>query len=299
MTLAGRSLTRIADLSNDEILAILDTASAYAERPRGRMQELHDRIVAAAFFEPSTRTRLSFETASHRLGASIIGFADGTSTSSVKGESLEDTVKVLSGYGDLLVLRHPEKGAAERAARVSDVPVINAGDGSGEHPTQTFLDLYTMRQNLGELAGRRVAVMGDLRYGRTVHSLVPALQGLGAEVVAVPAPGLSLPDDVGNGRVPEIELEDAAATSDVLYVTRVQKERMTASESADGSGRLVVDGALLARTKSRAIVMHPLPRVDEISVDVDSLPSAKYFEQARNAVPVRMSVLSHILGESA
>ncbi len=298
MSMQGRSLTRIGDLSTKEIVAILDTAAEFAAAPHGRMRFLHDQIVAAAFFEPSTRTRLSFETASHRLGARIIGFADGGSTSSVKGESLEDTVRVLSGYGDLLVLRHPEKGAAERAAAVSDIPVVNAGDGAGEHPTQTLLDLYTMRQNLGNLKGRKVAVMGDLRYGRTVHSLVPALHDLGASVVAVPAPGLELPDDVGNGRVDTATLEDAATDCDVLYVTRVQKERMSATESASGSGRLVVNGDLLSRTHSKAIVMHPLPRVDEISVDVDSLPSAKYFEQARNAVPVRMSVLAHILGES-
>ncbi len=300
MTLAGRSLTRIADLSDEEIRSILDRASEYAAAPRDRMDELRGRIVAAAFFEPSTRTRLSFETAAHRLGARVIGFADGGSTSSVKGESLEDTTRVLAGYGDLLVLRHPEQGAAARAAAVSDVPVVNAGDGAGEHPTQTLLDLYTMRDNLGDLEGVRVAVMGDLRYGRTVHSLVPALHRLGADVVAVPAPGLGLPDDVAGhgGGVDEVPLGEAAASCDVLYVTRVQRERMSRQESAGGSGHLVVDGDLLRRSGSRAIVMHPLPRVDEISVDVDSLPSAKYFEQARNAVPVRMSVLSHILGAS-
>lgn len=294
MGVKGRSLTRIADLSNDEVLSILDRAALFAQDLRAHAALLPDRIVAAAFFEPSTRTRLSFETAAHRLGASVIGFAEGGSTSSVKGETLEDTVRVLSGYGDMLVLRHPEVGAARRAAAVSDIPVVNAGDGAGEHPTQTLLDLYTMRSNLGRLEGVRVAVMGDLRYGRTVHSLVPALHRLGADVVAVPAPGLELPADVAEGRaggVDEVSLEEAAATSDVLYVTRVQKER----GAVQGGASLVVDGDLLRRTGSRAIVMHPLPRVDEIAVDVDSLPSAKYFEQARNAVPVRMSVLAHIL----
>lgn len=297
MNLSGRSLTRIDDLSNDEIVSILDRAAEMAKDPRAHAALFPDRIVAAAFYEPSTRTRLSFETATHRLGARVVGFADGASTSSTKGESLEDTVRVLSSYGDVLVLRHPEMGAADRAAAVADVPVINAGDGAGEHPTQTLLDLYTMRDNLGRLDEIRVAVMGDLRYGRTVHSLVPALHRLGAEVVAVPAPGLELPIDVAAGRVEEVTLEDAAARCDVLYVTRVQKERMSQRESS-ASGRLVVDGDLLRRTQSKAIVMHPLPRVDEIAVDVDSLPSAKYFEQARNAVPVRMSVLAHILEES-
>lgn len=292
-----RHLCSIDDLDNDTIVALLDRADAYAADLRGSTGQLRDRIVAAAFFEPSTRTRLSFETAAHRLGARVIGFAEGGSTSSVKGETLEDTVRVLSGYGDLLVLRHPDVGAAARAAAVSDVPVVNAGDGAGEHPTQTLLDLFTMRRSLGRLDGIRVAVMGDLLYGRTVHSLVPALHRLGADVVAVPAPGLGLPEEVASGRaggVEEVTLEDAAASSDVLYVTRVQKER----GAVHGGPRLVVDGDLLRRTRSRAIVMHPLPRVDEIAVDVDSLPSAKYFEQARNAVPVRMSVLAHILEQS-
>lgn len=293
MSLAGRSLTGIGDLSDAEIHAILDTAEAFHQDLRAHAGLIPDRIVAAAFFEPSTRTRLSFETAAHRLGARVIGFADATSTSSVKGETLEDSVRVLSGYGDLLVLRHPEQGAAKRAAAVSDVPVVNAGDGAGEHPTQTLLDLYTMRRNLGRLDGIQVAVMGDLRYGRTVHSLVPALRRLGADVVQVPAPGLELPDDVD---APQVDLETAAAESDVLYVTRVQKERMSMAETDRAKGRLVVDGDLLGRTASKAIVMHPLPRVDEIAVDVDSLASAKYFEQARNAVPVRMAVLAHLLG---
>ena len=294
MTLKGRSLTGIGDLSDAEIVTILDTAAVYHHDLRAHSALLLDRIVAAAFYEPSTRTRLSFETAAHRLGASVVGFADASSTSSVKGETLEDTVHVLSGYGDLLVLRHPEQGAAARAAKVASIPVINAGDGAGEHPTQTLLDLYTIRRSLGRLDGIQVAVMGDLRYGRTVHSLVPALQRLGAKVVQVPAPGLPLPGDIG--AVPELDLEEAAASSDVLYVTRVQKERMDATSNEAANRRLIVDGALLARTGSEAIVMHPLPRVDEIAVDVDSLPSAKYFEQARNAVPVRMAVLAHLLG---
>lgn len=289
-----KHLCSIGDLSDKEILAILETAAVYHADLRAHSTLLLDRVVAAAFYEASTRTRLSFETAAHRLGASVIGFADASSTSSIKGESLEDTVRVLSGYGDLLVLRHPEQGAASRAAKVATIPVVNAGDGAGEHPTQTLLDLYTMRRSLGRLKGIRVAVMGDLRYGRTVHSLVPALQRLGAEVVQVPAPGLALPKGVT--QVEEVDLEAAAADCDVLYVTRVQKERMQVSENDAAKGRLVVDGALLQRTGSEAIVMHPLPRVDEIAVDVDSLPSAKYFEQAKNAVPVRMSVLAHLLG---
>ncbi len=286
-------LCSINDLSDDEVHAILDTAEDMALSPRGHATRMAGSVVCTAFFEPSTRTRLSFESAAHRLGAGIIGFADGKTTSSTKGETLEDTIRVLSGYADLLVMRHPETGAAQQAAQVSDIPVINAGDGSGEHPTQTLLDLFTMRRQLGDFNGKTVAVIGDLRYGRTVHSLVPALRRLGASVVAVPAPGLEYPGDEAQ----QVDLEQAAAEADVLYVTRVQRERFANPEEANAaSGALHVDAELLRRTGSKAIVMHPLPRVDEIAKDVDSLPSAKYFEQAWNGVPVRMAVLAHLGG---
>ena len=286
-------LCSIGDLSDDEIRNILDQAARFQAEPHAQPDLLRGHIVATAFFEPSTRTRLSFETAALRLGAGVVGFSDGQNTSAAKGETLEDSTRVLSGYADVLVLRHPEKGAAKRAAAVADVPVINAGDGTGEHPTQTLLDLFTMRQNLGHLRGRKIAVLGDLRYGRTVHSLVPALHRLGADVVQVPAAGLEFPTDVAD--IPEVTLEQAAATCDVLYVTRVQKERM--AEAPDRP--IILDRALLASTGSQAIVMHPLPRVDEVAVDLDDHPAAKYFEQARNGVPVRMAVLAHLLGVSS
>lgn len=291
--LAGRSLNSVTDLSDEEIVQILDTAEAMAQDPTGHADMLQGYVVCTAFFEPSTRTRLSFESAAHRLGAGVIGFADAATTSGAKGETLEDTVKVLCGYADLLVMRHPETGAAHRAAAVADIPVVNAGDGAGEHPTQTLLDLYTMRKLLGGLDGKTVAVIGDLRYGRTVHSLVPALRRLGTTVLAVPAPGLDLPG--GDARV--VTLDEAAAEADVLYVTRVQRERFTDPSAFEAArGKLRVDRALLERNDSTAIVMHPLPRVDEIAEDVDSLPSAKYFEQAWNGVPVRMAVLAHLVG---
>jgi aspartate carbamoyltransferase catalytic subunit len=179
------------------------------------------------------------------------------------------------------------------------VPVINAGDGAGEHPTQTLVDLYTISQNLGRLDGVKVAMVGDLRYGRTVHSLLPALRTMGGDAVAVPAPGLELPDDLG-ASVPTVSLDVAARTCDVLYVTRIQEERLPDTQSyAKLKGMLRVDAALLKKTKSKAIVLHPLPRVDEISRDVDALPSAKYFDQARNGVVVRMAILDSILGETA
>jgi aspartate carbamoyltransferase catalytic subunit len=285
-----RSLTGIGDLDDATIRRILDQAEMYAKDPRAHRGVLDGNVIATAFFEPSTRTRLSFEAAALRLGAGVIGFADGQNTSAAKGETLEDSTRVLGGYADLLVLRHPEIGAAKRAAASAGVPVVNAGDGAGEHPTQTLLDLFTMRRNLGALKGRKVAILGDLKYGRTVHSLVPALHRMGADVVQVPAPGLEFPVDVAE--LDHVGLDQAAAESDVLYVTRVQKERMTAQPEAP----FVLDAALLERTKSRAIVMHPLPRVEEVSVDLDGSPAAKYFEQARNGVPVRMAVLAHLLG---
>lgn len=281
-------LVTLDDLSAAEILAILDRAD-------GQPADLSGSVVCTAFFEPSTRTRLSFETAAHRQGADVIGFSEAGSTSSAKGETLEDTTRVLAGYADVLVIRHPDEGAAKRAAAVSDIPVVNAGDGAGEHPTQTLIDLYTIRHATGGIAGRKVAVIGDLRYGRTVHSLVPALQKMGAEVMQVPAPGLDLPRGSANG-IPIVSLDEAAATADVLYVTRVQKERFDDGAAYQAAkGALIVDAALLAGAKSKAIVLHPLPRVDEIATDVDALPAAKYFDQAKNGVPVRMAVLAMLL----
>jgi aspartate carbamoyltransferase catalytic subunit len=288
-------LTSIHDLSDADIAALLDRAAAIEKDPKGVRHLLDGRVVCTAFFEPSTRTRLSFESAAQRLGASVIGFSDPATTSSAKGETLEDTVRMLNAYADLIVMRHPKEGTARRAAAVSTVPVVNAGDGPGEHPTQTLLDIYTMRKERGTVSGLTVGLVGDLRYGRTVHSLVPALQRLGAKAVQVAAPGLELPKPLATD-VPAVDLEEAARTCDVLYVTRVQKERFAdAAEYEKVKDAFVVDADLLARTRSKAIVMHPLPRVDEIHPNVDGLPAAKYFDQARNGVPVRMAVLATLL----
>jgi aspartate carbamoyltransferase catalytic subunit len=294
-----KHLASIHDLSDEDMRFLLRRARDMERDLERRRHVLDGRIVCTAFFEPSTRTRLSFEAAAHRLGAHVIGFSDPATTSSAKGETLEDTVRMLAGYSDLIVMRHPVEGAARRAAAVSSVPIVNAGDGPGEHPTQTLLDLYTMEQHRkGGIEGLEVALVGDLKFGRTVHSLVPALQRMGAHPVAVAAPGLELPASVGKG-VRAMGLEEAAATCDVLYVTRIQKERFpdaAAYEKVKGSFR--IDVPLLERTRSRAIVMHPLPRVDEIAPEVDAHPAAKYFDQARNAVPVRMAVLAALLGDA-
>ncbi|MHB1261816.1 MAG: aspartate carbamoyltransferase [Thermoplasmatota archaeon] len=293
--MAVAHLTSIHDLSDGDITALLDRAALIEKEPKAVRHLLDGKVVAAAFFEPSTRTRLSFESAAQRLGASVIGFSDPATTSSSKGETLEDTVRMLNAYADLIVMRHPKEGAARRAASVSTVPVVNAGDGPGEHPTQTLLDLYTMRKEKGRIEGLTIGLVGDLRYGRTVHSLVPALQRLGAKAIAVAAPGLELPKPIA-GDIPTSTLEEAAGMCDVLYVTRVQKERFAdAAEYEKVKGAFVVDADLLQRTRSKAIILHPLPRVDEIHPNVDPLPQAKYFEQARNGIPVRMAVLASLL----
>lgn len=289
-----QTLVSLDDLADGDIETILEDASAYHADPRGHRGRFPDRIVCSAFFEPSTRTRLSFEAAAQRLGAQVIGFSDAAATSTSKGERLEDTVRVVSALSDAVVLRHPEEGAARRAAAVVDVPVVNAGDGVGEHPTQTLVDLFTLRQALGGLEGRRVAIVGDLLYGRTVHSLVPALRRFGIDVVQVPGGHLELP--AASGHVPKVGLEEAAADSDALYVTRVQRERFRDPKEWEAvRGQVRVDRALLERTGSEAVVLHPLPRVDELADDVDALPAAKYFDQVRNGLPVRMAVLANLL----
>lgn len=294
-----KNLVSIHDLKDDDIERLLAQA-ALMERDLPKMRHVLDgRIVCTAFFEPSTRTRLSFEAAAHRLGARVIGFSDPATTSSSKGETLEDTVRMLSGYADLIVMRHPKEGAAARAAKVAGIPVVNAGDGPGEHPTQTLLDLYTMRKERGAIQGLKVGLVGDLKFGRTVHSLVPALLRLGASPVSVAAPGLGLPAALAK-RVPESTLDEAAAACDVLYVTRVQKERFEDPAQYEAvKGHFRIDADLLSRNRSKAIVMHPLPRVDEIDPAVDALPAAKYFDQARNGVPVRMAVLAALLEKTA
>lgn len=289
------NLCSVYDLSDVEIIELLDQATTYEADISAHRGVLAGRVLCTAFFEASTRTRLSFEAAAHRLGADVIGFSDAAATSTSKGETLEDTVRVLAGYADAIVLRHPERGAAVRAAQVSEVPIINAGDGDGEHPTQTLLDLFTIRKAAGYIEGLKVAVVGDLKHGRTVHSLVPALERLGATVISVPAPGLDLPEGMSDS-AQRADLEAAARDADVLYVTRVQRERFLDAEAYDAvRGSFLVDKDLLERTGSKATVLHPLPRVDEVAADVDALPAAKYFDQAKNGVPVRMAVLARLL----
>ena len=301
-----RHVISVHDFSVEEIVDVLDRAEGMVDIARGKATSdlLRGRVLACIFFEPSTRTRLSFETAMNRLGGGVIGFAGTDATSVVKGETLADTIRMVSGYADAVVLRHPREGAAKLATEFSDVPIVNAGDGAGQHPTQTMLDLFTIRTEMGRLEGLNISLVGDLRYGRTVHSLAIALSKFGNTINLVSPEGLEMPGEVtgylkGKGMLGKAchSPEEVIANTDILYATRIQKERFPdLVEYERVAGMYRVDPDLLSRGPKSMIVMHPLPRVNEITPEVDSMPQAKYFEQAFNGVPVRMALLSMVIG---
>ena len=301
-----RHVISVQDFSAEEIIHILDRAETMVDIARGEAvsEILKGKVLAAIFFEPSTRTRLSFETAMNRLGGGVIGFAGTEATSVVKGETLADTIRMVSGYADAVVLRHPREGAAKLATQFSEVPILNAGDGAGQHPTQTMLDLFTIRTELGRLEGLNISLVGDLRYVRTVHSLAIALAKFGNTINLVSPEGLEMPGEVishleETGRLGTAchSPEDVIADTDMLYVTRIQKERFPdVVEYEKVAGMYRVDPELVSRGPEHMIILHPLPRVNEITPEVDSLPQAKYFQQAFNAVPVRMALLSMVIG---
>ena len=306
MNFKQRDAISIKDFSKEEIEYILDYAKRmipYAKAEK-HTQHLQNKVLATLFFEPSTRTRLSFESAMHRLGGRVIGFADPSGTSQKKGESLADTIRMADAYSDAIVIRHPQEGAARLAAEFSDVPVLNAGDGAGQHPTQCLLDLFTIMTEKKKIKGNNVVLLGDLKYGRTVHSLAYALSLFHAELTFVSPETLKMPKEViseckefGVEPVSTSSLEKAIKEADVLYVTRIQKERFPDAEEYNRVvGSYSVNKALLEQAKKELIVMHPLPRVLEIHPDVDTTPHALYFKQAFNGVPVRMALLSLILG---
>ncbi len=302
----GRDLVHIGDLSLEEIHRILDVATDLGPAARGEttLRTGEGTVLGSLFFEPSTRTRLSFETAMARLGGASVGFADPDMTSVTKGETLADTVRVASTYADALVIRHPHEGAGRLASQFATVPVINGGDGAGQHPTQTLVDLYTIRAEKGRLDGNRVGILGDLRYGRTVHSLAHALARVGAEMVFVAPETLQMPDDIlqrltdlGADYETTSDLTEVVGDLDVLYTTRIQRERFPDPEEyrrVQGSYR--IDEELLADARKGLTLLHPLPRVDEIDPSVDDTDHARYFQQAANGVPVRMALLSLLLG---
>jgi len=296
---SGRDLISMRELSRQEIEHILNAA----ERTEFSGDMLKGRLMSTLFFEPSTRTRLSFETAMKRLGGEVVGFSKPGAASLSKGENLTDTIKTVSCYSDVIVLRHPREGAARLAAEVSDVPVINAGDGSNQHPTQALTDLYTIRREHGRL-NVSVAMVGDLKYARTVRSLGHGLAKFGARLLLTSPPGLEMSEELcaeleGMGAKVEVcsSIEEAVENADVLYVTRIQKERFPDPEEyrkVQGAYRITPE--LLEIAKPGMVVLHPLPRVDEISPEVDHTERARYFHQVRNSIPIRMAVLTLLLG---
>ena len=340
MALANRSLVTIDDLSYGEIEALFSLADEMSEAMNEQSGLCRGKIMASLFFEPSTRTRLSFETAMHRLGGSVITASDVGATSLAKGESIADMAKVVGSYVDIIVIRHPWEGAARVVADYAGVPVINAGDGGHQHPTQTLCDLYTIKKEKHTIRGLKIALWGDLKYGRTIHSLIFALAKFGANILFYPTPGLEVPEHVikkltteYGGELERYEALDPAAKDrlfpmdaiyltpssphqlammpavniqvelktgvDALYVTRPQKERFTSAEEGKELKEKypVVDKKLLKSKEFRkTLVMHPLPRVDELAYELDADPRSKYFKQAARGVPVRMALIALLLG---
>ncbi len=304
--LEGRDILRTDTLTDEELDLILSTAARFEERLSGGqgLDHMAGQVMAALFFEPSTRTRLSFEAAMHRLGGSVITVADPETSSAAKGESLADAVKVVEGYADVIAIRHPRKGSAAEAAEAASVPVINGGDGAGQHPTQALLDIYTLQKEKGTLDGLTVALAGDLKNGRTVHSLVYLLARFDTHLIFVSPAQLRMPatitQDLLAQDVEVSETEDLAAAmakSDVVYMTRIQKERFEdPAEYERLKGAYVLDMALVERAKAGITILHPLPRVNEIEKEVDAYAGAAYFRQAHNGVPVRMALLALVTG---
>lgn len=298
----GKSLVSINDLSREEIVGILDLAEEFSRNPRQHV--LDDCVVATLFFEPSTRTRLSFESAVNQLGGRVIGFSEASSSSVSKGESLNDTILTVSNYVDLIVMRHPIEGTARYASEVAPVPIVNAGDGANQHPTQTLLDLYSIRATQGRLEDLTITMVGDLKYGRTVHSLLMAMSHFRPTFRFIAPPELRLPEEyrlyLNELQLPYEEyttLGDHIADCDILYMTRVQRERFSDPlEYEKVKNVYVLHEELLACSKPNMKVLHPLPRVNEISMDVDASPKAYYFQQARNGVYTRMAIIASILG---
>lgn len=290
-----KHLISINDLSKEDINELLKKTREIKKNPSAYAEALKGKLVATLFFEPSTRTRLSFTSAALRVGAKTLGFADAKTSSGKKGESLEDTIKIVNGYADIIVMRHPETGAAKRAVAVSQIPIINGGDGIGEHPTQALLDFFTIADKGKKLEDITIAFVGDLKYGRTVHSLSQGLQKFGSKMIFISPPSLKLPDEIKNnlGKIKEAESwGECADTIDVLYMTRVQQERFDNQEEYERLKDSYILNTKSAKLfKKDCLFMHPLPRIIEISPEMDNDPRSIYFEEARNGVWLRMALL--------
>ena len=303
MQFKGRDIVSIKDFSREEINYILQTASSMESIAKKGSDMLHGKILGTLFFEPSTRTRLSFEAAINKLGGTAIGFAEPKVAAIKKGENLADTIRVVENYADVLVLRHPLEGAARLASEFAEVPVINAGSGAEEHPTQALLDLYTILKEKKTIDGLNITLMGDLRYGRTVHSLAYALSLYNVKLFLISPELLCMRrevTDVIKQKINVVEgsvIEDVLDETDVLYVTRIQQERFPdPAEYAKVSGTYKIDVPILKNAKKDMIIMHPLPRVDEIDQEVDNTIHARYFQQVWNGIVTRTAILALILG---
>jgi aspartate carbamoyltransferase len=303
----GKDILHGNQFSKKDIDRIISVASGFEKelKKRDSLTLLRGKILATLFFEPSTRTRLSFEAAMQRLGGGVISLGSVESSSVAKGETLADTVRTISQYADAIVIRHPRTGSAKEAADVTPIPVINAGDGIGQHPTQALLDIFTIQKEIGSLENLTVSMVGDLKYGRTVHALSELLSLFHARFYFVSPLALRMPEEITSGLrakdIEVIETEDmskAASQSDLIYMTRIQKERFAdLAEYEKVKGSYVLNKSFLDRMKKKIIILHPLPRVDEISTDVDDYSGAAYFRQMKNGVFVRMALLAMIFGK--
>lgn len=304
--LYGKHIVSINDFNRNELELVLDTAADLKANPQP--EQLKHKVIGSCFFEASTRTRLSFETAIQRLGASAVGFADGGNTSlGKKGETLADTISVISQYVDAIVMRHPQEGAARLATEFSgNIPILNAGDGANQHPTQTLLDLFTIQETQQSLDNLHIAMVGDLKYGRTVHSLAQALSKfsgnhfyfISPSALAMPTYITDMLDESGCPWSQHDSIEEIIPKVDILYMTRVQKERLDPSEYANVKAQFILRASHLTAAKPNMKVLHPLPRVDEIATDVDETPHAWYFQQAGNGIYARQALLSLVLNKT-
>ncbi len=298
----NKDLVSITDFTKDDYMRILELAAEFEKEPRQDI--LSGYVISTLFFEPSTRTRLSFETAINGLRGRVIGFSDSGATSASKGETLHDTIKMVSNYADLIVMRHPLEGSARLASEVSSVPIVNAGDGANQHPTQTLLDMYSIYKTQGTLENLKIFMVGDLKYGRTVHSLLQAMSKFNTTFYFISPDELKMPDTyklhldtIGLDYYEGTNLTEFLSEADIIYMTRVQQERFTDPiEYERVKNAYILRRAMLEGCKESMKVLHPLPRVNEIHTDVDASPHAYYFDQARNGVFVRMAILTSILG---
>ena len=305
MSLLNRDLVTVDDLSYGEMEAVFSLADEMSDSMAQQLDTCRGKVLACLFFEPSTRTRLSFEAAMHRLGGDVVGFASAGTSSAAKGESLADTIRTVDQYVDLIVIRHPMIGSAKEAARVDEAPVMNGGDGAGQHPTQALLDLFTIQSERGSVDGNTIVLCGDLKNGRTVHAGIELYKHYDCKMIFVAPDRLKMPAQI-TSRLREdgvqiaetAHLEEALEQADVLYMTRIQKERFEDPQEYERlKDSYILSRETVERIRPDVTVMHPLPRVNEITTDVDALPGAAYFRQVRNGVFVRMALIALVAGK--